>query len=219
MTALTLIDYSIIPLKSSDTIRFAIDLLLESSLKQLPVVEENIFLGILSLSDIEQEENDRLSIGDFIRANFSYASNKDHIYEVMRAFSEQSLTLFPVLDENNGYSGSITLSSLIRNYMNCAAFIQPGSILVLEMDKRNYSLSEIARIAESENKLILSSYLSSNLESERLEVTIKLNSAQIQNVTAAFERFGYLIKATFDEEDFMDTLKNRYESLMSYLNV
>jgi hypothetical protein len=103
--------------------------------------------------------------------------------------------------------------------MNCAAFIQPGSILVLEMDKRNYSLSEIARIAESENKLILSSYLSSNLESERLEVTIKLNSAQIQNVTAAFERFGYLIKATFDEEDFMDTLKNRYESLMSYLNV
>lgn len=219
MTALTLIDYSIIPLKSSDTIRFAIDLLLESSLKQLPVVEENIFLGILSLSDIEQEENDRLSIGDFTRANFSYASNKDHIYEVMRAFSEQSLTLFPVLDENNGYSGSITLSSLIRNYMNCAAFIQPGSILVLEMDKRNYSLSEIARIAESENKLILSSYLSSNLESERLEVTIKLNSAQIQNVTAAFERFGYLIKATFDEEDFMDTLKNRYESLMSYLNV
>jgi hypothetical protein len=91
--------------------------------------------------------------------------------------------------------------------------------LVLEIDKRNYSLSEIARIVESENKVILSSLLSSNGESDQLEITLKLNSAQIQNLIATFERFGYHIKATFDEEDFMDTLKNRYESLMTYLNV
>ena len=127
--------------------------------------------------------------------------------------------LFPILDENNNYLGSITLSSLFKNYVSCAAFIQPGSILVLEIDKRNYSLSEIARIVESENKVILSSLLSSNGESDQLEITLKLNSAQIQNLIATFERFGYHIKATFDEEDFMDTLKNRYESLMTYLNV
>ncbi len=34
-----------------------------------------------------------------------------------------------------------------------------------------------------------------------------------------FSNFGYNIKATFDEEDVKDTLKNRYESLMTYLNV
>ncbi|MEY4029665.1 MAG: hypothetical protein RJA90_850, partial [Bacteroidota bacterium] len=48
---------------------------------------------------------------------------------------------------------------------------------------------------------------------------LKLNSAQIQNLLSTFERFGYNIKATFDEEDVKDTLKNRYESLMTYLNV
>jgi hypothetical protein len=52
-----------------------------------------------------------------------------------------------------------------------------------------------------------------------LEITLKLNSVQIQNLITTFERFGYNIKATFNEEDFMDTLKNRYESLMTYLNV
>ncbi|MEY3320838.1 MAG: hypothetical protein RLZZ417_421 [Bacteroidota bacterium] len=219
MMASSFMDQTIIPLKTSDSIAFAIDFFKEFSVRQLPVVQDHICIGILSLDDIDDEDLFDLPILDYINLNYSFAANNDHIYEVMRAISDQSLTLFPILDENNNYLGSITLSSLFKNYVSCAAFIQPGSILVLEIDKRNYSLSEIARIVESENKVILSSLLSSNGESDQLEITLKLNSAQIQNLIATFERFGYHIKATFDEEDFMDTLKNRYESLMTYLNV
>lgn len=217
--ASSFIDETIIPLKTSDSIYFAIDFFKEFSIRQLPVVHDNLCIGILSLDDIDDEDIYDLPILDYINLNYSFASNNDHIYEVMRAISEQASTLFPVLDENNNYIGSITLSSLFKNYVNCAAFIQPGSILVLEIDKKNYSLSEIARIVESENKVILSSLLSSNVESAVLEITLKLNSVQIQNLITTFERFGYNIKATFNEEDFMDTLKNRYESLMTYLNV
>jgi predicted transcriptional regulator len=219
MMASSFIDQTIIPLKTSDSIDFAIDFFKEFSVRHLPVVQDNICIGILSLDDIEEAEIFDSPILDFINLNYSFALNNDHIYEVMRAISEQSFTLFPILDENNNYIGSITLSSLFKNYINCAAFVQPGSILVLEIDKKNYSLSEIARIVESENKVILSSLLSSNGESDVLEITLKLNSVQIQNLVTTFERFGYNIKATFDEEDFMDTLKNRYESLMTYLNV
>jgi signal-transduction protein with cAMP-binding, CBS, and nucleotidyltransferase domain len=196
----------------------AIDFFKEFSVRQLPVVQDNICIGILSLDEIEEELAD-IHVLDFINLNYSFASTYDHIYEVMRAISEQSVTLFPIIDENNNYLGCITLASLFKNYINCAAFSQPGSIVVLEMDKKNYSLAEIARIVESENKVILSSLLSSNAESDRLEITLKLNSAQIQNLLSTFERFGYNIKATFDEEDVKDTLKNRYESLMTYLNV
>jgi len=218
MMASAFIDPSIVPLKISDSVAVAIDFFKEFSVRQLPVVQDNICIGILSLDEIEEELAD-ITVLDFINLNYSFASNYDHIYEVMRAISEQSLTLFPIIDENNNYLGCITLTSLFKNYINCAAFSQPGSIVVLEMDKKNYSLAEIARIVESENKVILSSLLSSNGESDRLEITLKLNSAQIQNLLSTFERFGYNIKATFDEEDVKDTLKNRYESLMTYLNV
>ena len=212
------IDPSIVPLKISDSVAVAIDFFKEFSVRQLPVVQDNICIGILSLDEIEEELAD-IPVLDFINLSYSFASTYDHIYEVMRAISEQSVTLFPIIDENNNYLGCITLASLFKNYVNCAAFSQPGSIIVLEMDKKNYSLAEIARIVESENKVILSSLLSSNAESDRLEITLKLNSAQIQNLLSTFERFGYNIKATFDEEDVKDTLKNRYESLMTYLNV
>jgi predicted transcriptional regulator len=218
MMASAFIDPSIVPLKISDSVAVAIDFFKEFSVRQLPVVQDNICIGILSLDEIEEELAD-ITVLDFINLNYSFASNYDHIYEVMRAISEQSLTLFPIIDENNNYLGCITLASLFKNYINCAAFSQPGSIVVLEMDKKNYSLAEIARIVESENKVILSSLLSSNGESDRLEITLKLNSAQIQNLLSTFERFGYNIKATFDEEDVKDTLKKRYESLMTYLNV
>jgi predicted transcriptional regulator len=218
MMASAFIDPSIVPLKISDSVAVAIDFFKEFSVRQLPVVQDNICIGILSLDEIE-EELANIPVLDFINLNYSFASTYDHIYEVMRAISEQSVTLFPIIDENNNYLGCITLASLFKNYINCAAFSQPGSIVVLEMDKKNYSLAEIARIVESENKVILSSLLSSNAESDRLEITLKLNSAQIQNLLSTFERFGYNIKATFDEEDVKDTLKNRYESLMTYLNV
>ena len=218
MMASAFIDPSIVPLKISDSVAIAIDFFKEFSVRQLPVVQDNICIGILSLDEIEEELAD-IPVLDFINLSYSFASTYDHIYEVMRAISEQSVTLFPIIDENNNYLGCITLASLFKNYVNCAAFSQPGSIVVLEMDKKNYSLAEIARIVESENKVILSSLLSSNGESDRLEITLKLNSAQIQNLLSTFERFGYNIKATFDEEDVKDTLKNRYESLMTYLNV
>ena len=218
MMASAFIDPSIVPLKISDSVAVAIDFFKEFSVRQLPVVQDNICIGILSLDEIEEELAD-IPVLDFINLSYSFASTYDHIYEVMRAISEQSVTLFPIIDENNNYLGCITLVSLFKNYVNCAAFSQPGSIIVLEMDKKNYSLAEIARIVESENKVILSSLLSSNAESDRLEITLKLNSAQIQNLLSTFERFGYNIKATFDEEDVKDTLKNRYESLMTYLNV
>ncbi|MCE2770767.1 MAG: CBS domain-containing protein [Saprospiraceae bacterium] len=218
MMASAFIDPSIVPLKISDSVAVAIDFFKEFSVRQLPVVQDNICIGILSLDEIEEELAD-IPVLDFINLSYSFASTYDHIYEVMRAISEQSVTLFPIIDENNNYLGCITLASLFKNYVNCAAFSQPGSIVVLEMDKKNYSLAEIARIVESENKVILSSLLSSNAESDRLEITLKLNSAQIQNLLSTFERFGYNIKATFDEEDVKDTLKNRYESLMTYLNV
>ena len=134
-----------------------------------------------------------------INKNLFNLLHKNNIDEFKKILDSSDDIDVNIRDENNNYLGSITLSSLFKNYVSCAAFIQPGSILVLEIDKRNYSLSEIARIVESENKVILSSLLSSNGESDQLEITLKLNSAQIQNLIATFERFGYHIKATFDE--------------------
>ena len=83
----------------------------------------------------------------------------------------------------------------------------------------NYSLSEIARIAESENATILCSFLTHLEDSNALYVTLKVNVMDLSRLAAAFERFEYPVTGKFTEEDYEDTLKSRYESLLKYLEI
>ena len=80
-------------------------------------------------------------------------------------------------------------------------------------------MAEISRIVESENALILSSFVSSAPDSPQVEVTLKINRENLQAVIATFVRFKYQIKASFNETAYQESLKERYDALMSYLNV
>ena len=87
------------------------------------------------------------------------------------------------------------------------------------MNIRDYSLSEIAQIVESNNKKIINSFVNSFADSTKIEVTIKLNSTDIEDVLKTFIRYDYQIQASYTEVDLNDNLSDRYDSLMNYLNI
>ena len=63
-------------------------------------------------------------------------------------------------------------------------------------------------------------FVTSNPEDSSLvEVTLKINRQDIHNILSAFDRFGYEVKASFNEEEYLESLQERYDALMSYLNV
>jgi uncharacterized protein YcgL (UPF0745 family) len=66
---------------------------------------------------------------------------------------------------------------------------------------------------------VLSLFLGSHPESTRLEVAIKLNKTDIGAVLQTFDRYGYYVKASFGEEDDLESLKENYDSLINYLNI
>ena len=98
-------------------------------------------------------------------------------------------------------------------------FSEPGGIIVLEIEKPNYSLSEISRVIESENATVLSSFLTHDETSQRIYVTLKTNQVDTQHIEATLQRFGYTIKATFSEEGYFETLQDHYDAFLHYLNV
>jgi acetoin utilization protein AcuB len=57
------------------------------------------------------------------------------------------------------------------------------------------------------------------MDTSLIHVTLKLNSYSLQNIIATFERFDYVVKASFSERDLSEALKERYQSFMHYLNV
>jgi hypothetical protein len=90
----------------------------------------------------------------------------------------------------------ITLQQLMMRFASEYSFDEPGAIIVLELNKVDYSLTEISRIIESEKGTILSCLISQQREdSNILLVTLKINLQDIQYVKATFERFNYNIVA------------------------
>ena len=141
------------------------------------------------------------------------------MYDVIHQVFEQKLTLIPVIDEKQKYLGSITLQCLVKYFARLAAVDNPGGIIVLEMGIRDYSLSEIARIVESNDSSILSLYIMTLPDSTRMEVTIKINRMDIGPVIQTFNRYNYNIKASFYENELNESLKDRYDSLMKFLDI
>ena len=77
----------------------------------------------------------------------------------------------------------------------------------------------MAQIVESDNAQVLSSYIRSFPDSTRLEVTLKVNKQDISGILAAFLRYNYTVKATFNFTPVDDDSMNRYDSFMNYLNI
>lgn len=95
-----------------------------------------------------------------------------------------------------------------------------GAVLILEMGVHDYSLSEIARIVESENGRILASYVTEYEDSTKIDVTIVLNQTEISPVVKSLERYGYKVNAFFSGVNMMDDFyRDRYELLMNYMKI
>lgn len=219
MIAEKLVSDSIVPLRTSDTGEEALGIMNEFLVRHLPIVNNEQLLGLISEEDIlNMDISD--DIGSFpLSVQYPYVRATDHLYEVMRLFADQNLTVVPVVSTDKNYLGMILLEDLLRYFAESGAFKDPGSIVVLEMGRVDYSLAEIARIVESEGAVILSSFVHTYPDSARIDVTIKINRQSIGAVLATLERFDYSIKATFNEQQYQEVLKDRYDSLITYLNV
>jgi acetoin utilization protein AcuB len=77
----------------------------------------------------------------------------------------------------------------------------------------------MSQIVESDNAQILSSYVRTFPDSTRMEVTLKVNKQDISAILATFLRYEYNIKATFNHTGENDNSRERYDSLMNYLNL
>ncbi len=220
MTAKNLIAHDIPALTVDQTGRDAFHMLNDYHVKHLPVLEDGQLVGILSEEDVFNHKlYDTIKSYDFsLLRRFSVFEN-EHIFEVMRVMGDNRLTIIPVTDTEGKYLGLISQNDLLRYFANTASFTEPGAVMVLEMNRRDYSLSTIAQIVESEDVKILSTFVTSTDDPDNVELTIKVNRHEINRVIASLERHEYEVKHTFSNIDHSNVMTERYESFMNYLNM
>ncbi len=220
MIAKQLISDLVLPLDVSDTGATALGLMDEFHVSHLPVTKDSEFIGIISDTDIFNLNNFEEPVGDHpIVINRVSVREEQHFYDVVKLFTAMKLTLLPVVSDKNIYLGSITLATLIREFSSVSSVESPGGIIILEVNDKDYVMTEIAQIIETNDAKLLSMYITTYPDSTKLEVTLKLNRIDIAPVIQTFLRYNYTIKATYSEESDEENLRERYDSLMKYLNV
>ncbi|MBE2246920.1 MAG: CBS domain-containing protein [Candidatus Competibacteraceae bacterium] len=219
MIAEELISNEIPPLKTSDSGLKALTWMEEFRVSHLPIVNHQDLLGLISEEDIFNLNSPEDALGNHRLSLYRpYVKSHQHLYEVIKMVSELNLSVVPVLDANEKYLGLVTMPDLIKALSNMAAIKDTGAIVVLELNERDYNLSQIAHIVESNDCRILSVYLYTIPDSTKLDVVLKLNRTDLRGVLAAFNRYNYTVKASYMETGFDDDMKDRFDLFMNFLN-
>lgn len=192
----------------------------EFCVRHLPIVNDKQFLGLISDVDLVEISDLSFPVGGLNLSLYNpFVFEEQHIYDVIRLFYEQKLSIVPVLDSNKNYKGLISINAMMEHIATITSVKEPGGIIILEINNRNNSLAHISQIVESDNAQILSSYVQSFPDSTRLEITLKLNRTDLSTILASFLRYDYHVKATFNDTKSDDGTSDRYDQLMNYLDI
>lgn len=203
---------------SQETIADVQDFLIDLAFSHFPVVEEEIYIGSIASEDVETFISDKKIIDYrysfekfFVRTNMVWL-------DVLEVFAQNHTNLVPVLDEENKYVGYYEISEII-SFLNETPFIkEPGGIIVVKKAVLDYSLSQITQIVESNNGKLLGLFIS-EADPVNVQVTLKINLGPMNEILQTFRRYNYEIISENQEDNFLNTLKERSDYLDKYLNI
>ncbi|GBU07061.1 hypothetical protein AwDysgo_03920 [Bacteroidales bacterium] len=206
-------------LKPSDKGSFALSLMEDYKVQDLPMVQDGIYLCLVSEKDIFAMQDLGQALGS-ISIYAPYAREDTPLLEVLRTISIEKKMLLPVVDEKGRYLGVITAGILRDKLAEMTNAISNGSIIALELNSQDYDLSNIVHLAESNNAKILSLFTYPIADTAKMVVLLKIDLEDISAVLRSLERFNYSILYYFQKEKLIDDNQRKsLDELMYYLDI
>lgn len=189
--------------------------------RELPVVAEERaeYLGIAEESTLQQLSPSTLIATIPLGAQKPVIEAHAHVLEVLRIYQENKMSILPVVDENGRYLGTVTSDTLLEGLARMMNVHEPGALLHLQLATHDYMLSDIARLAEMNDVLILDVYTLYDSMHDIVNVFIKTNRMDISSFVATLSRYHYQLVQIFAPESSINSLRDNYDMLMNYINM
>jgi len=213
------IDTSIPHLRLHDEAGYALDLMQEYKTTSLAVVENDAFVGAITENILLECDND-LQISALEESFLQHTLKEDtHLFDILKKSKEESTYFFAVVNIDKEYVGITTPQKILDALVQHSSVATTGGIIVLELEAKNYSLAEISKIVESNNAMILQSTMASSPSQNFIQVSLKINKNDLKDIQLTFERYQYNVISVIHQSEYEVQLKERYDSLMRYLEV
>lgn len=202
-----------------DKVAFAMNLMEDYDVQHLPVTADEKFVGIISKDDLtDAADTDTLATLQQQFINVSVLPD-EHFLTALKLAGHFDISLVPAIEKNGEIKGIITQKKLIRLLAGFLSVEEKGGIIVLEMDRRSFSVGELSRLIETNDAAITQLNTYTEATTGFLIVTVKINKIGISDIIATLQRYEYVIRYYFGEEDYENELKQNYDLLMTYLNI
>lgn len=206
-------------LKSFDTVEYALGLMDDWKVRQLPLVQDSIYRSLVSEKELLGMPHTSDQIGEPLL--FAPALSEDgNLHAALSLITRYGLSILPIVNAEGIYVGVITRDRMLEGLAELCSANTVGSVITLEVLPQDYMLSDIARIVESNNAHIINLLSSTDKDTGRLLITIKIDLEDAAPVIRSFERFNYTVLYHFMEEGMVDeVLQKRMDELIYYMNM
>jgi acetoin utilization protein AcuB len=213
-----LISNSIPYLHKDDKVFHALQLMNDYHVAHLPVVENESYLGIISEDQLLQTDEENTIKELAVTDGTTSVQANDHFLKAIQTAVVNKLSIVPVVEEKQ-LVGIVTYNDLLKNASEFMSLNDPGALIVLEMESRNYSFTEVNRIVESNDAQITQLNTFTDPETGIMQVTIRINKLEVSDIISTFQRYEYNVKYYFGEELYENELRTNYDNLMNYLKI
>ena len=205
-------------LKINEPISEVLDFFEPINYSHFPVLEDDVYMGSIAKNDAETYDFDKnLSDYKYTFERF-FARNNAILLDVLSIFSANNTNVIPVLDDQNNYLGYYELEEIIKNFQETPFLSETGSIIIVSKAIQDYSISQISQIIESNNGKILGIYVSKS-DYQTVEVTIKINVGDVNDIIQSFRRYDYEIVSDHQQDEYINILKENANYLEKYLSI
>ncbi len=219
MFAGSLISQSIPFLHLDDTAGKALQEMNDFHVSQLPVVADDKYLGLIDEETLL--DNDEKILLEQLQPEFikPFVRDTDFFLLAVKRSRDMHLSIVPVINERYELIGVITEDELFRQLVLFAGIDEPGGIIILEMEKNDFSTGELNRLVESNDAYITQLNSFFDHTTKLLTVAVRVNKSEISDIIATLQRHEYTIRYYNGEELYQNELQNNLVNLMNYLNI
>ena len=214
-----LIDNTFVSVDLHDKISLAIESMEAQQCRHLPVMEGNLFLGMIGEDDLlDADSTDEISslrrffINAFVRSG-------DYFMQALKVRSKFNIDCVPVLNEKNELEGLVGIGKMLDQISIVTGVNGSGSMLVLEINRFDYALGEINRLVESNDANIMQLNTVMDPASEQIQIILRINKEEISDIVATFQRHEYQVLYYYGEESYNNSLQDNLDHLLNYLNI
>lgn len=204
-------------IKKSDSLKKAQDLMVQHSIRHLPVVDQGELLGIITESDVrgafinqgrptgtgktgkvEVLNPAKMKVNDYMTRNPLVVVPETHIEDAALMIYKNKIGALPVIKRNK-LVGIISIMDMLGIFVDLMGILHSSSRIDVVMDKDPKNFEKVSSVINKEGLNIISVGMAPYLKDKSKQVYFfRLDLCETKNVVNKIEKAGFQVISSMD---------------------